>query len=525
MSTITTERNTHHELTFADLKGLRAEGYIRDSTRDQKDGFGPELQHKSIETFSNTYGLNLGTAYYTDFITGTSTLKRSGFNQALSDARKGNFDVLLIYHTSRFARNRADAIRYKMELKKLGKILVFISQNIISGRNTDFLNEGINEILDEQYSRNLSKWVTDGLSLKHDSGMANGKPPLGYKSEKSDTGKRERKVPNLIGIGGDPKKGGMEALIALLRVYSTGRYSYELLAEHLTACGYRTRLGEPFTKGGVEHVLKNSFYEGKAVFHPNKSDEHTEYGKHEVPDEVKELWMRCQDVRRQRSNQTEGRPRLLNRSYVFSKVASCDQCGSHYGGQPSHRNSGRVIRRLSHARPFCDLTPHSIRVENLITQFQDRVLPYIKLNGNWKNMILNSISTERNFTSQDDIRVKIKLALKNLRKQHMWGDLDDAEYRQEKQELERQENVIPMPVIHADSLNLDRAGKLLSEVGSLWEHPGVSDLERESLIKELFEEMHLRGSNLVSIKPKPQYLPLFACIVTEGVRKYRGERI
>ena len=40
MSTITTQRNTHHELTFADLKGLRAEGYIRDSTRDQKDGFG-----------------------------------------------------------------------------------------------------------------------------------------------------------------------------------------------------------------------------------------------------------------------------------------------------------------------------------------------------------------------------------------------------------------------------------------------------------------------------------------------------
>jgi DNA invertase Pin-like site-specific DNA recombinase len=179
MSTITTERNTHRELTFDDLKGLRAEGYIRDSTRDQKDGFGPELQHKSIETFSNTYGLNLGTAYYTDFITGTSTLKRSGFNQALSDARNGSFDVLLVYHTSRFARNRADAIRYKGELKKLGKTLVFISQNIISGRNTDFLNEGINELLDEQYSRNLSGWVADGLSLKHDSGMANGKPPLG----------------------------------------------------------------------------------------------------------------------------------------------------------------------------------------------------------------------------------------------------------------------------------------------------------------------------------------------------------
>ena len=32
------------ELTFEDLRGLRAEGYIRDSTLDQKDGFGPAIQ-------------------------------------------------------------------------------------------------------------------------------------------------------------------------------------------------------------------------------------------------------------------------------------------------------------------------------------------------------------------------------------------------------------------------------------------------------------------------------------------------
>jgi drug/metabolite transporter (DMT)-like permease len=163
----------------------------------------------------------------------------------------------------------------------------------------------------------------------------------------------------------------------------------------ITACGYRTRLGEPFTKGGVEHVLKNRFYEGKVVFHPGKSDEHVKDGKHEVPDEVKELWMRCREVRQQRSRQTEGRPRLPNRSYLFSKVALCDHCGGHYGGQPSHRKSGRVIRRLCHARPFCELKPHSLRVENLVTQFEEGVLPYITLNNDWKGTILNSMSKER----------------------------------------------------------------------------------------------------------------------------------
>ena len=39
------------ELTFEDLRGLRAEGYIRDSTLDQKDGFGPTIQRGNEERF------------------------------------------------------------------------------------------------------------------------------------------------------------------------------------------------------------------------------------------------------------------------------------------------------------------------------------------------------------------------------------------------------------------------------------------------------------------------------------------
>src|SRR3972149_1766222 len=237
MTTTKTVRKMSRTTTFDDLKGLRAEGYIRDSTLDQRDGFGPEMQRRAEKNFARTYGLCLGSAWYTDFITGTSTLKRAGFLQALSDAEINQFDVLLVYHTSRFARNRADAIRYKGELRKLGKTLVFVSQGIISGNDNDFLNEGINEVLDEQYSRNFSRFVSDGLRVKHEQGIANGKPPLGYRSEKLDNGKQERKVPDPDGLRGDPKVGGMNALLALLSGYASGEYSYQTLADHLNAQG------------------------------------------------------------------------------------------------------------------------------------------------------------------------------------------------------------------------------------------------------------------------------------------------
>ena len=67
------------KLTFDDLRGLRAEGYIRDSTLDQKDGFGPEIQRHNIERFSESYGVVLGNRWYTEFLSGRSSRNRSQF--------------------------------------------------------------------------------------------------------------------------------------------------------------------------------------------------------------------------------------------------------------------------------------------------------------------------------------------------------------------------------------------------------------------------------------------------------------
>ena len=514
-----------HELTFEDLKGMKAQGYIRDSTEDQRDGFGPELQRKGIENFAKTHGLVLGDAWYTDFITGTSTLKRSGFHKALLGAQLNDFDVLLIYHTSRFARNRSDAIRYKAELKKLGKVLIFVSQNIISGRNTDFLSEGMNEVFDEHYSRSLSGWVTEGLFTKHDNQIANGKPPLGYKSEKYENGKHEVKVPDLKGRDGDTKKGSIETLRYLLTEYSTGLYSYDSLAEHMTMCGYRTRLGQPFTKGGVEVVLANRFYEGKAVFHPGKPDEDVREGKQEVPGDIKSLWLECQKVKHTRSFHPVGRPRAEKRYYPFSKVSVCDECGRHYGGQPVLKKSGQVVRRLYHSRPFCKIEPHSIRVETLLAQFYKDVLPYLKIDKEFRKMIFNSLPTGAGSSLNDSPRNMIDKALKNLRKQHLWGDLTDEEYRNEKRELERQTNSLPQTIIPSDLVNLDRVTQLLSDFPSFWEQSAVTDEQREAMINEVFEETRLRGPRLVAFTPKSEYQALFAYIVTEGVRNPRGEWI
>ena len=157
-------RNTNRITSFDDLKGLRAECYVRDSTLDQRDGFGPDIQHRNEERFAENYGLILGHRWYTEFVSGRSAKNRHEFQQVIEDARSDLFDVLLVDHTSRFGRNQAECIRYKEELQNLSKTVVFVSQGIISGSDRDFLSERINETLDEQYSRNLSRYVSSGLA-------------------------------------------------------------------------------------------------------------------------------------------------------------------------------------------------------------------------------------------------------------------------------------------------------------------------------------------------------------------------
>src|ERR1035437_1424080 len=149
MTTKAKVRNSNSGKTFEDLKGLRAEVYVRDSTLDQRDGFGPDIQRKNAERFAQMYGLLLGERWYTEFVSGRSVEKRQQFQEIMEDARLDRFDVLLVDHTSRFGRNQAECIRYKEELKFMGKIVVFVSQGIISGSDRDFLCERINETMDE----------------------------------------------------------------------------------------------------------------------------------------------------------------------------------------------------------------------------------------------------------------------------------------------------------------------------------------------------------------------------------------
>ncbi|MDP6131221.1 MAG: recombinase family protein [Dehalococcoidia bacterium] len=494
-------RSAPAQMTFEDLRGLRAEGYVRDSKLDQQDGYGPDIQRQNEIRFAESYGLILGDRWYTEFVSGRSVKNRLEFRGALGDAAMDRYDVLLVDHTSRFGRNQEECIHYKRQLQDLNKVVVFVSQGIISGSERDFLAERINETLDEAYSRNLSRYVRSGFAAKAAQGHVIGHAPLGYRQEKPPSGRGARLVPD---------KGTMPALLQLLRGYASGDHSFRTLAQDLNAKGYRTAANRSFTESSISTALNNRFYEGKAVYHLGRSDEEVRDGAHKVPEDVRALWRRCQEVRQERAG--AGRvspPGKEQQVYPLTGVLTCDGCGEPFHGI-THRSHGLRSLRMRHSWRRCPMRPQSVPAQKVETELAEGVLECLNLDNGWRQAVLLALAGEG---PKPDNSVDIKrteAALANLRKQHLWGVIGDEEFKDEYQALKRQIRALEPPPSQVLTPNLDRAAQLLQDLPALWHHAGVTSQQRRELAREVFLEVRLREGRLVAVKPRPQYAPLFA---------------
>ena len=54
----------------------------------------------------------------------------------------------------------------------------------------------------------------------------------------------------------------------------------------------------------------------------------------------------------------------------------------------------------------------------------------------------------------------------------------------------------------------------------LWLHEGVTDEQREAMVREVFHRITIDGKQFISIEPKPAYAPLFASTVTNEESGY-----
>jgi DNA invertase Pin-like site-specific DNA recombinase len=105
----------------------RAALYLRVSTVDQH----PETQLHDLRQMAAQRGLEI-VQEYTDRISGAKA-RRPGLDQMMADARRGKFDVVLVWASDRIARSVKHFLDVLDELNRIGVEYVSFRENIDTG--------------------------------------------------------------------------------------------------------------------------------------------------------------------------------------------------------------------------------------------------------------------------------------------------------------------------------------------------------------------------------------------------------
>lgn len=298
-----------------------AAAYIRVSTDDQIE-YSPDSQLKAIRDYARKNDMILPEefVFVDEGISGRKAEKRPEFMKMIGTAKikPKQFDVILLWKFSRFARNREDSIVYKSMLRKQCGIDVISVSEQLGEDKTSILIEALIEAMDEYYSINLAEEVRRGMAEKAQRGEVVSAPPFGYDIKDNVF------IPN-------PETAPIVQMI--FEKYLNGEGFLEI-ARDLNTMGIRTKYGNQWENRGVEYVLRNVVYTGKLTWTPVKSktrdynndDTIITQGRHE-PIIEQELFGKVQKMILEKKRHFTKHSRQTSIEYMLKGFLKCSNCG------------------------------------------------------------------------------------------------------------------------------------------------------------------------------------------------------
>jgi site-specific DNA recombinase len=230
--------------------------YARVSTKKQAEEELPiESQLDVCHRKAAELGADVVRVFTDEGISGRATEARQSFQEAIDYCGVYEVDYLITWNTARFARNHADAAWFKQILRKGGTNMVYVANNIDHTSDDAWLIEGFFEMMDEQYSRTVSKDTRRSMIKNARDGYFNGgNIPFGYSS--LPEGKRRRLVIN---------EGEAAIVRQAFAEYLTGTGGLNI-ALALNRRGLYRRGGKHWDKKTVLYLLKNWVYAGYVTY-------------------------------------------------------------------------------------------------------------------------------------------------------------------------------------------------------------------------------------------------------------------
>lgn len=296
-----------------------AAAYIRVSTSDQLE-YSPDSQLRLIRDYAKRNELLLDDihVYADEGISGRKAEKRPQFQKMFADGKRKEFEVILIYNTSRFARNHEESVVYRAMLRREGIEVISITQPNIDEK-TDLLMNALYAVMDERYSLELSENVKRGMTEKAMRGETVNSVPYGYRIAEP------KKTPQII-------DSEAEIVKSVFKMYLEGKPS-RAISIHLNDLGVLTARGKQWTREGIDRMLVNSFYCGYTRYNLRYSDtkklkDESEHiirkGKH-TPIITEEMHQEV--LIRMRKNHRNEKPTNI-RAHWLSGIIICEACGS-----------------------------------------------------------------------------------------------------------------------------------------------------------------------------------------------------
>lgn len=415
----------------------KAVAYMRYSSDNQNEN-SIAYQRRAIYTYCINHNIDLVEEFVDEAFTATND-KRPGFQKMINSAmNKPDWDMVLVYDMSRFARKNSDAIKYSNMLRDVDIELISITQTF-GNTNEGFLLEGITHLMNEFYSRNNSKHTHAGMKTKAEQCChCGGIPPLGY--DVDDTAhlvinEEEAEIVKLI-----------------FDMYELN-YTYPKMAEVLNERGYRNKRGEPFTKTSFERILKQEKYTGLYVWNRTKaknSKSMRNSHREKIEDEqvripggcpviiTEEQFQRVKKLMDQKH--AEKRDAMCSNHYMLSglKILKCAECGSYLVGT-KRKSRGREYTTYycpKHKKKECSMKEISTKnIDTLVA----KVLTDDLCSRNDLNVISNSMNKSTEYRS---LKQKIKgneAAARNILKALEYGCTEELAEKLRKLSAHRKE--------------------------------------------------------------------------------------
>lgn len=393
-----------------------AVAYMRMSTDRQEHSI--ESQERLINEYAKQNNYLIKHLYIDEGISGRNAEKRPQFLQMIDDSSKKIFEYVLIYDSSRFARNLEQSLVYKSILKKNGVNIVSITEPTLD-EDTSLITDALFGAMNEMYSRKLSKNVKRGMEQKALRGEFCAHAPFGYDYDKNL---------KMLVINQQEAPVAKYIFSEILK----GRTPYSIATE-MREKNIRTKNGITLERRRIEYMIRNPVYKGYLRW---SSDSGTivQKSNHEplISQNKFEEIQRITAQRALRLRRNAKPPEFCN--HWLSGIIYCSECNCVYTYVKAREHDGKKARfRCSgQSRGQCS-SGISFRVDVLEKQIYT-ILDEIIENDNTFFALKIQEKSKLQIDYSNDIK-KLKQSLKRAKEAFLAGLDTLVEYGENKKSL------------------------------------------------------------------------------------------